>query len=59
MAEAIVYLQIRDLDHFRLFVWELRMLADRMRIEACPHAEALERLVDRLMDADDRLDDPE
>ena len=45
--------RIADAERFRLFVWELRMLADRMRVMANPEAEALERLVDRFSDGGD------
>ena len=55
MAEAhlTMTLRVADIDRFRLCVWELRMLADRMRVVASPHAEALERIVDRFADGGD------
>ena len=61
MADSHITMTLRvaDIDRFRLLVWELRMLADRMRVEASPHAEALERIVDRFADGgdDERADE--
>ena len=53
MADLTLTVRVADLDRWRLFIWEMRMLADAMRVEACPHAEALERAVDRFMDGGD------
>jgi aminoglycoside phosphotransferase len=53
MAKAELTIRITDAEAFRLFVWELRVLADQMRVEACPHRDALEHALDRLMDGDD------
>jgi hypothetical protein len=53
MPKLVAEVRIRDGERFRLFVWELHQLAEKMRIEACPHAEALERAVDRLLDGGD------
>jgi hypothetical protein len=46
-GHVTVTIRLADAEPFRLLVWELRMLADRMRIEASPHAEALENALDR------------
>ena len=46
-AEMTLTVRVSDMDRFRLFVWELRRLHDDMRVMASPHAEQLERLVDR------------
>lgn len=57
---AEIAIRIRDLERFRLFVWELRQLADRMRIEESPYADTLERLLDRLTGGgDDEAASPE
>lgn len=54
MAVANLSIRIRDLDRFRLFVWELRQLHDDMRVGASPFADRLEHLVDRFTaDSDD------
>jgi len=55
MASADVTLTIRiaDVEAFRLFVWELRMLADEMRVAADPYAERLEHALDRFTDEPD------
>ena len=45
-AEIVV--RIRDLPRFRLLVWELRQLAERLRAEGSPHAGTLERILERL-----------
>jgi hypothetical protein len=51
MAEVVIgTIRIADLSEFRLFVWELRMLADEMRVGADPYAERLERALDRFTD---------
>ena len=47
MPEVVGVLRIADLERFRLFLWELRELADRMQIEACPHGDFLAHLVER------------
>ena len=60
MAEvARLVVSVKDLEPMKLLVWELRMLADRMRVEASPHAEALERLVDRFTDGNSSDDRPD
>lgn len=63
MASAAVTLtlRIRDIDRFRLFVWELRRLEDDMRVSASPYAERLTGLLDRFTsDTDDEHEeDPE
>lgn len=45
VTEVIV--RIADIKEFQLLVWELVALADKMRVEACPHAEALESAIKR------------
>jgi hypothetical protein len=54
-AISVVEVRIRDLDRFRLFLWELHQLRDEMRVMASPHAERLEHLLDRV-DSDDAED---
>ena len=49
MATLDMTVRFGDLDRFRLFLWELRQLQDEMRIMASPHAEPLQRLVDRFL----------
>lgn len=49
---SMVELRIADLKPFRLFLWELRQLHDDMRVMASPHADRLEHLIDRFIDAD-------
>ena len=49
-SELTLHLTVDGFEEFRLFVWELRQLADKMRVEACPHAEALEHALDRFTD---------
>jgi len=58
VAKVIAIVRIADAERFRLFLWELRQIADKMRVEACPHGEALEHAVDRFM-AGERGDQPE
>lgn len=56
----IVTLRFSEIDKFRALIWELRMLCDRMRVEASPHADALEHALDRFTDSGedaDRLED--
>jgi hypothetical protein len=48
--EAVIEVRIADVEEFRLVVWELRMLADEMRVAADPYAERLERALDRFTD---------
>jgi hypothetical protein len=43
-------IRIADIEAMRLFVWELRMLADQMRVAADPFAERLEHALDRFTD---------
>ena len=50
MASVDFEIRIADVEEFRLFVWELRMLADEMRVVADPYAERLDRAVDRFTD---------
>jgi len=52
-ATLMVTLRVRDIDRMRLFAWELRMLADEMRVMASPHAERLEQIVDRFLNGGD------
>lgn len=55
MAKAAVTLTLRvkDIERTRLFMWELLMLVDRMRVGANPEAAALEAIVDRYRDGGD------
>lgn len=46
-SEFTLTMRLADIDRFRMLCWELRMLADKMRVEASPHAEALEHALDR------------
>ena len=46
-AELTVHLRIKDIDRFRLFLWELMTLRDEMRVMASPHADRLDRLIER------------
>jgi hypothetical protein len=55
VARSEISVTIRDFARTRLFLWELRQLHDEMRVMASPHADRLERLLDRWVDAD--LDD--
>jgi hypothetical protein len=50
VTRADITIRIADVEEFRLFVWELRTLADEMRVVADPFAERLERAVDRFTD---------
>ena len=61
MPEVMAIIRIRDAERFRLFLWELQQIADKMRVEACPHASALARAVDRFVDGgdDDRPEESE
>jgi len=43
-------LTVEGVEELRSFVWELRQIADRMRVDACPHAEALGHALDRFTD---------
>ena len=54
MAKVQLTIRLIDIDRFRLFVWELMMLRDEMRVMASPHADKLERAIDRLVGDDDR-----
>jgi hypothetical protein len=47
MASTSLIIRIVDIEPMRLFIWELRMLADQMRVEANPAAERLEHALDR------------
>jgi hypothetical protein len=53
MAKLSVTMRFRDLDRYRMFVWELNQLADRMRVEASPYAEPLEHAIGRFIDGGD------
>jgi hypothetical protein len=56
--DAVITVRLSDVPEFKLCVWELRMLADEMRVSASPYAERLERVLDRFMDLpDDRETD--
>lgn len=50
MASVEMTIRIADIEEFRLFVWELRMLVDEMRVSADPYAERLEHALDRFTD---------
>lgn len=50
MARVDMTIRIADVEEFRLFVWELRMLVDEMRVAADPYAERLEHALDRFTD---------
>lgn len=50
MASVVMEIRIADIEEFRLFVWELRVLVDEMRVAADPYAERLEHAVDRVTD---------
>ena len=56
MSDATVIVRIADIDRFRLLLWELRTLHDEMRVMASPHADRLERIVDRFTDSADEDD---
>jgi hypothetical protein len=56
MAEIFGVIRIADVEEFRLFVWELRMLADEMRVAADPYAERLENALDRFTDEPEERD---
>ena len=58
MAKVVMTLRLADVERFRLFLWELRQIADKMRVEACPHGEALEHAVERFLSGE-RGDQPE
>jgi hypothetical protein len=45
--------RVRDMDRTRLFVHELMMLRDDMRVGASPFAERIERTLDRYVDGGD------
>lgn len=49
-VEAVLVVKLADVEEFRLVVWELRMLADEMRVASSPYAERLERALDRFAD---------
>lgn len=61
MASATLHVTVRiaDSERTKLFVWELEMLVNEMRVMASPHAEKLERLLARYTEGgdDDRPDD--
>ena len=47
VAKIEAVIRIADIKEFRLLVWELVALHDKMRVEACPHAQALEDAIKR------------
>jgi hypothetical protein len=56
--DAVITVRLSDVPEFKLCIWELRMLADEMRVAASPYAERLEHVLDRFTDApDDRPPD--
>jgi hypothetical protein len=50
MAKAELTIRVADMEEFRLFCWELRMLVNDMRVAASPFAERLEHALDRFTD---------
>ena len=52
-AELTVHLRIKDIDRFRLLLWELMTLRDEMRVMASPHADRLDRLIERFTEGGD------
>lgn len=58
MASGSLKVDLRDLAPFKAYIWDMRRLIDRLRVEANPLAEELERKLDRLMafGKDDRVD---
>lgn len=49
-AQVTVTLRLADVPEMKLLLWELRQLADEMRVSADPYAERLERALDRFTD---------
>lgn len=47
--KAEIRVELRDLPAVKLLLWELRKLADEMRVSADPYAERLERTLDRML----------
>lgn len=47
MATATFVVRIADMKEARALIWELRQLADEMRVAADPYAERLEHALDR------------
>lgn len=47
MAKTNIVVRLSDVERFRLLVWELRQLQERLNEESSPHAEELERALDR------------
>lgn len=45
--------RVRDMDRTRLFVYQLTLLRDEMRVMASPHAERLDSLLERYIDGGD------
>lgn len=58
MARADITIRLSGLERYRLFVWELRMLEDEMRMMASPHHERLSALINRFTVPDDKDDGP-
>ena len=52
-SSVTVTLRLGDVREFKLLLWELRMLADEMRVAADPYADRLERALDRFTDEPD------
>lgn len=48
-----VDVRIRDIERFSLFLYELQACRDEMRVMASPHAERLERIIDRFVNGGD------
>jgi hypothetical protein len=48
-----VDVRIRDIERFSLFLFELQALRDEMRVMASPHAERIERIIDRFVNGGD------
>lgn len=49
MAKVELTVRLADMERFRLFAWELRVLEDEMRVMASPHADRLSGLIDRFV----------
>lgn len=52
-VDAVIRVRIRDMDRMRLFIHEVTTLVDEMRVMASPHADRLERALDRYVDGGD------
>lgn len=49
MAKVSLTVDLRDVQAIKLHVWEMRVLIDRLRVEANPLAPELERMLDRFL----------